>query len=63
MEAFILGTVEQGIMTITLNRSDHLNSSNNLMHYQLARYLRQTERDDGARCLLIVGAGHGFCVD
>ncbi|STW69883.1 PaaG [Klebsiella pneumoniae] len=55
MEAFILSAVEQGVMTITLNRPDRLNSFNDLMHHQLAECLKQAERDDGVRCLLITG--------
>ncbi|ROS03575.1 2-(1,2-epoxy-1,2-dihydrophenyl)acetyl-CoA isomerase [Raoultella terrigena] len=61
VEAFILSTVEQGVMTITLNRPDRLNSFNDLMHQQLAESLTQAERDDTVRCLLITGAGRGFC--
>ncbi|WP_174508848.1 2-(1,2-epoxy-1,2-dihydrophenyl)acetyl-CoA isomerase PaaG [Klebsiella sp. R390] len=61
MDAFILSEVEQGVMTITLNRPDRLNSFNDLMHQQLAACLTQAERDDAVRCLLITGAGRGFC--
>lgn len=61
MEAFILSEVEQGVMTITLNRPDRLNSFNDLMHQQLAACLKQAERDDSIRCLLVTGAGRGFC--
>ncbi|TCW07783.1 2-(1,2-epoxy-1,2-dihydrophenyl)acetyl-CoA isomerase [Raoultella sp. BIGb0138] len=61
MDAFILSEVEQGVMTITLNRPDRLNSFNDLMHQQLAECLTQAERDDSVRCLLITGAGRGFC--
>jgi 2-(1,2-epoxy-1,2-dihydrophenyl)acetyl-CoA isomerase len=61
VEAFILSTVEQGVMTITLNRPDRLNSFNDLMHQQLAECLKQAERDENVRCLLITGAGRGFC--
>lgn len=60
MEAFILSEVEQGVMTITLNRPDRLNSFNDLMHQQLAACLKQAERDDSVRCLLLTGAGRGF---
>ncbi|ATM21473.1 2-(1,2-epoxy-1,2-dihydrophenyl)acetyl-CoA isomerase PaaG [Raoultella ornithinolytica] len=61
MDAFILNEVEQGVMTITLNRPDRLNSFNDLMHQQLAACLTQAERDENVRCLLITGAGRGFC--
>jgi 2-(1,2-epoxy-1,2-dihydrophenyl)acetyl-CoA isomerase len=33
---FILSHVEQGVMTITLNRPERLNSFNDVMHQQLA---------------------------
>ena len=61
MDAFILSEVEQGVMTITLNRPDRLNSFNDRMHQQLAACLTQAERDENVRCLLITGAGRGFC--
>ncbi|AGB78304.1 MULTISPECIES: 2-(1,2-epoxy-1,2-dihydrophenyl)acetyl-CoA isomerase PaaG [unclassified Pseudocitrobacter] len=61
MDAFILSHVEQGVMTITLNRPERLNSFNDVMHQQLAECLKQAERDDTIRCLLITGAGRGFC--
>lgn len=61
MNAFILSHVEQGVMTITLNRPERLNSFNDVMHQQLAECLKQAERDDTIRCLLITGAGRGFC--
>ena len=57
----ILSQVEQGVMTITLNRPERLNSFNDVMHQQLAECLKQAERDDIVRCLLITGAGRGFC--
>ncbi|MBB1199383.1 2-(1,2-epoxy-1,2-dihydrophenyl)acetyl-CoA isomerase [Enterobacteriaceae bacterium 89] len=61
MEAFILSHVEHGVMTLTLNRPDRLNSFNDVMHQQLAECLKQAERDDTIRCLMITGAGRGFC--
>lgn len=61
MDAFILSHVEQGVMTITLNRPERLNSFNDVMHQQLAECLKQAERDETIRCLLITGAGRGFC--
>ncbi len=47
--------------TITLNRPERLNSFNDEMHAQLAECLKQVERDDTIRCLLLTGAGRGFC--
>ncbi|MBA8063308.1 2-(1,2-epoxy-1,2-dihydrophenyl)acetyl-CoA isomerase [Citrobacter freundii] len=61
MDAFILSDIDQGVMTITLNRPDRLNSFNDAMHQQLSECLKQAERDETIRCLLITGAGRGFC--
>lgn len=61
METFILSEVDNGVMTLTLNRPDRLNSFNDVMHQQLSECLKQAERDDTIRCLLITGAGRGFC--
>lgn len=58
---FILSDVQNGVMTLTLNRPERLNSFNDEMHRQLAEVLTQAERDDSIRCLLITGAGRGFC--
>lgn len=60
MMEFILSHVEKGVMTLTLNRPERLNSFNDEMHAQLAECLKQVERDDTIRCLLLTGAGRGF---
>lgn len=61
VDDFILSTVDQGVMTLTLNRPERLNSFNDEMHRQLAACLYDAEHDDAIRCLLIAGAGRGFC--
>ena len=61
MDAFIHSHVENGVLTLTLNRPERLNSFNDAMHGQLAECLTQAERDESVRCLLITGAGRGFC--
>ncbi len=60
MMEFILSHVEKGVMTLTLNRPERLNSFNDEMHAQLAECLKQVERDDTIRCLLLTGAGADF---
>ncbi|ELX8380499.1 2-(1,2-epoxy-1,2-dihydrophenyl)acetyl-CoA isomerase PaaG [Providencia vermicola] len=57
----ILTTLENGVFTITLNRPDRLNSFNDEMHHQLSDAIKIAERDDTVRCLVITGAGRGFC--
>nr|WP_058910213.1 2-(1,2-epoxy-1,2-dihydrophenyl)acetyl-CoA isomerase PaaG [Entomohabitans teleogrylli] len=59
--ALIESAVSAGVMTLTLNRPERLNSFNDEMHRELAEYLRQAARDDSVRCLLLTGAGRGFC--
>ncbi|MTI02496.1 2-(1,2-epoxy-1,2-dihydrophenyl)acetyl-CoA isomerase PaaG [Roseibium sp. RKSG952] len=45
---------------ITLNRPDRLNSFTDEMHYALRATLEDA-RDNGARAILLTGAGRGFC--
>lgn len=59
--SFILSDVQNGVMTLMLNRPDRLNSFNDEMHRQLAKCLTQAERDETIRCLLITGVGRAFC--
>jgi 2-(1,2-epoxy-1,2-dihydrophenyl)acetyl-CoA isomerase len=56
----ILFTLEGGIARLTLNRPDRLNNFTAEMHGEVAQALEQTERE-GARVLVITGAGRGFC--
>jgi len=56
----ILFEQAEGVATITLNRPDKLNSFNGQMHEELRDALKRLVKD-GARCLLITGAGRGFC--
>jgi 2-(1,2-epoxy-1,2-dihydrophenyl)acetyl-CoA isomerase len=58
---FILSDVQNGVMTLALNRPERLNSFNDEMHRQLAEALNQAEHDDAIRCLLITGEGRAFC--
>ncbi len=57
----VLHSWNGGVLEITLNRPDRLNSFNDDMHLALAECL-ETARDD-ARCraVLLTGAGRGFC--
>jgi len=54
----ILFTLADGIARLTLNRPDRLNSFTVQMHEEVADAL---SRLDGARVLLLTGAGRGFC--
>lgn len=51
----------EGVLEITLNRPDRLNSFNDEMHAALADALGQAESDKSCRAVLLTGAGRGFC--
>ncbi len=57
----ILASNEAGVLTITLNRPDSLNSFNQSMSVELATALKSAQRDDSVRCVVLTGAGRGFC--
>ena len=50
-----------GVTTITLNRPDVLNAVNDQLAHELYDALREAARDPAVRCLVLTGAGRGFC--
>lgn len=58
----ILYTVDDaGVCTITLNRPDKLNAFNSAQHKEFIDALSKAEKHAAVRCLVITGAGRGFC--
>ncbi|MBL4870745.1 MAG: 2-(1,2-epoxy-1,2-dihydrophenyl)acetyl-CoA isomerase [Robiginitomaculum sp.] len=57
----ILFSVKEGVGIITLNRPEKLNSFNEAQHIALGEALDKVEADATIRCLLLTGAGRGFC--
>lgn len=53
--------IHEGVATLTLNRPKSLNSLTSEMHGEIRSVMRQVENDDTIRCLLLTGAGRGFC--
>jgi len=53
-------SVTDGIARLTLNRPDRLNSFNGEMHAEVRTALARVA-GDGARVLVLAGAGRGFC--
>lgn len=50
-----------GVLTVTLNRPDVLNAFNEHMLRELHDTLRHAAQDAAARCIVLTGAGRGFC--
>jgi len=53
--------VADGVAVVTLNRPDSLNSFNEEMHLALKAALDEVEANNGARALVLTGAGRAFC--
>jgi 2-(1,2-epoxy-1,2-dihydrophenyl)acetyl-CoA isomerase len=60
-EPTVLVAQQDAVRTITLNRPQALNSFTSAMHEELAAALRAAESDASVRCLVLTGAGRGFC--
>src|SRR5918996_3121390 len=52
---------KDGVATLTLNRPDSYNAFNDAMGEETVDALGQVAKDDGARALLVTGAGKAFC--
>src|SRR5437660_12312682 len=56
----ILVEKKEQITRITLNRPAALNSFDDKMGEEFYRALKEADRDEGTRCLIITGAGRAF---
>ncbi len=59
--AVLLTHLENGVCTLTMNRPETLNAGNLEMLVALSDALTQAERDENVRCIVVTGAGRGFC--
>jgi enoyl-CoA hydratase/carnithine racemase len=57
----ILTDLEDGILTLTLNRPDRLNAWTGTMEQECQDAITKAGADDAVRCIVITGAGRGFC--
>jgi len=57
----VLVSLASGVLSVTLNRPDSLNAFTAAMHAGLAAAMTRAESEAAIRCMLITGAGRGFC--
>ena len=57
----LIETVEDGIATLTLNRPERLNALSTDIRLGLLDALDRLGHDTGIGCIVITGAGRGFC--
>lgn len=57
----IIEQLEDGILTITLNRPERLNAWTATMARELMAAFDRVDADDKVRAVIVTGAGHAFC--
>ena len=57
----VLVSLEAGVLRVTLNRPDTLNAFTVAMTQALAAAITRAETEAAVRCVLVTGAGRGFC--
>jgi 2-(1,2-epoxy-1,2-dihydrophenyl)acetyl-CoA isomerase len=57
----VIAALADGVLRLTLNRPDKLNSLNEEMHLALRAGFERALNESAVRCVLLTGAGRGFC--
>lgn len=57
----LLATLDAGVLTLTLNRPDARNAMSRAMNQALQQQLAAAEFDPAVKCIVLTGAGKGFC--
>jgi len=57
----LLATIENGVAVITLNRPEARNAMSGEMNAALQKCLADFELDPAVKCIVLTGAGKGFC--
>ncbi len=57
----LLADLDHGVLTLTLNRPDARNAMSRAMNDALAAQLASAELDPEVKCVVLTGAGKGFC--
>src|SRR5271170_7623340 len=53
--------LEDGVLTLTLNRAEARNAMSEAMNQALAQQLAWAELETAVKCVVLTGAGKGFC--
>jgi 2-(1,2-epoxy-1,2-dihydrophenyl)acetyl-CoA isomerase len=61
VERHVTGEVEGGVGWIRLNRPEKMNAIGTLTRKQLGDAIKQAERDDAVRVVVLTGSGRAFC--
>ena len=57
----LLSILDAGVLTLTLNRPEARNAMSDAMNQALGAQLAWAELDPGVKCVVLTGAGRGFC--
>ena len=57
----LLAALDSGVLTLTLNRPDARNAMSSAMNQALQEQLAAAEFNPAVRCIVLTGAGKGFC--
>jgi 2-(1,2-epoxy-1,2-dihydrophenyl)acetyl-CoA isomerase len=57
----LLATLDEGVLTLTLNRPEARNAMSGSMMQALVAQLAVAELDPSVKCVVLTGAGKGFC--
>jgi 2-(1,2-epoxy-1,2-dihydrophenyl)acetyl-CoA isomerase len=52
---------KDGVGTITLNRPEVMNATNDTLYHELSALIGEIARDDSVGAVVLTGAGRGFC--
>jgi enoyl-CoA hydratase/carnithine racemase len=59
-EAFLVDRTEH-VLTVTLNRPEQRNAFDDPMRREMVEFWTRTREDPSVRCVVLTGAGKGFC--
>ena len=60
-ETILYDVGEDGVATVTFNRPDVLNATNDAFYQEFQSLIREMAADDAVRAIILTGAGRGFC--